>query len=123
MKKVTAFVGSPRKKHTHDAVRQFLGVLESLGGVESEIVALGDCRLESCRGCCTCFTKGEESCPVKDDRDALIARIMVSDGVVYTHYRDKGWFESDYYHPVRLNLFKKATGSLFDYVASRSARE
>lgn len=41
----------------------------------------------------------------------------------YTYYRDKGWFESDYFYPVRLNVFKKAAGSLFDYNASRSAKK
>jgi NADPH-dependent FMN reductase len=40
----------------------------------------------------------------------------------YTYYRDKGWFESDYYYPTRLNMFKKAAGRLFDYTMSRSAK-
>jgi hypothetical protein len=31
MKKVTAFVGSARKKHTHDAVVQLLSNLQSMG--------------------------------------------------------------------------------------------
>jgi multimeric flavodoxin WrbA len=83
VKKVTAFVGSARKKHTHDAVSQFLGNLQSLGDVEYEIVALRDYRLETCRGCLSCFKKGEEFCPLKDDRDALIEKIMASDGVVF----------------------------------------
>ena len=83
MKKVTAFVGSARKKHTHDAVSQFLGNLQSLGDVEYEIVALRNYRLETCRGCCLCFEKGEEFCPLKDDRDALIEKVMASDGVVF----------------------------------------
>jgi hypothetical protein len=50
VKKVTAFVGSARKKHTHDAVSQFLNNLQSLGDVESEIVVLSDYRVETCRG-------------------------------------------------------------------------
>jgi multimeric flavodoxin WrbA len=83
MKKVTAFVGTARKKHTHDAVRQFLDNLESHGGVESEIVALSDFRLGICQGCKVCFEKGEECCPLKDDRDVLIDKIMKSDGVVF----------------------------------------
>jgi hypothetical protein len=40
----------------------------------------------------------------------------------YTYYRHKGWFESDYFYPVRLNVFKKAVGSLFDYTTSRRAK-
>jgi len=83
MKKVTAFVGSVRKKHTYNAVRQFLDNLGSLGDVESEIVRLGDYRIGVCRGCKVCFMKGEEFCSLKDDRDALIEKIMASDGVVF----------------------------------------
>ncbi len=254
VKKVTAFVGSARKQHTHYAVRQFLSVLESLGDVKYEIVALSDYQVETCRGCKTCFTKGESFCSLKDDRDLLIEKMMTSDGVIfaspnysfqvsaimktfldrlgfvfhrpcffgkvftsivvqgiyggpkivkyldfvgnslgfnvvrgscvtalepmtqkeqrkidgileaqsrrfhdrlsqapypapsllklmvfrmsrtsirlmldetyrdYTHYRDKSWFESDYYYPVCLNVFKKAVGSLFDYIMSRKAK-
>ena len=251
MKRVTAFVGSARKKHTYNAVRQFLDNLQSLGDVEYEIVALSDYRLGTCRGCKLCFEKGEEFCPLKDDRDVLIEKIMASDGVVfaspnysfqvsaimkifldrlgfvfhrprffgktftsivaqgiyggdkivkyldfvgnglgfntvkgscitalepmtekekqkidralaeqsrrfherlmkpaypvptlfklmvfrmgrtsmglmlddssrdYRYYKDKGWFESDYYYPTRLGALKKAAGSLFDSIATR----
>ena len=83
MKRVTAFVGSARKKHTYDAVRQFLDHLQSLGDVECEIVGLSDYRLGTCMGCKVCFARGEESCPLKDDRDALIEKMMASDGVVF----------------------------------------
>jgi len=34
MKKVTAFVGTARKKHTYYAAHQFLSSLQSLGDVE-----------------------------------------------------------------------------------------
>lgn len=83
MKRVTAFVGSARKKHTYNAVRQFLDNLQSLGDVECEIVVLSDHRLGICRGCKLCFEKGEEFCPLKDDRDVLIEKMMTSDGVVF----------------------------------------
>lgn len=255
MKKVTAFVGTARKKHTYYAVRRFLDDLKSLGDVEYEVVALTDYKLEMCRGCKNCFRKGEEFCPLKDDRDVLIGKMMTSDGVVFatpnysyqvsglmklfldrlgfvfhrprffgktftslvaqgiyggskivkyldfvgmglgfnvvkgscttaldpmseqerrkidaiaaahsrrfhagllqepypvpsffklgafraartsmrvmldetsrdvTYYRDKGWFESDYFYPVRMSMFKKAAGSLVDYITSRSVKK
>jgi multimeric flavodoxin WrbA len=254
MKKITAFVGTARKQHTYYAVQQFLNSLTSLGDVEYEIVALTDYKLEMCRGCKNCFRKGEEFCPLKDDRDVLIEKMMESDGVVfaspsysyqvsaimkifldrlgfvfhrprffgktftsivaqgiyggskivkyldfigmglgfnvvkgscttaldpmsekarqkidaisaahsrrfhagllqpsypvpsllklgafravrtsmrlmldetsrdYTHYRDKGWFESDYYYPTHLNGLKRAVGSLIDYTTARSVK-
>ncbi len=83
MKMVTAFVGTARKQHTYYAVQQFLSALRSLGDVEYEIVALTDYKLETCRGCKNCFRKGEEFCPLKDDRDVLIEKMMTSDGVVF----------------------------------------
>ncbi len=63
MKKVIAIVGTARKRSTYNAVLQFLKNLQSLGGVEYEIVVLNAYRLEMCRGCKQCFNKGEEHCP------------------------------------------------------------
>jgi len=83
MKRVTAFVGSARKKHTHEAVQQFMRNLQSLGDIEYEIVALSDYRIETCRGCKACTDKGEELCPLKDDRDLLIEKMAASDGVLF----------------------------------------
>lgn len=252
--KVTAFVGSARKKHTFNAAKQFLNNLQSLGDIEYEIVRLCDYNLKICGGCKSCTDKGEELCPLKDDRDILIEKMMNSDGVIfaspnylfqasglmkifldrlcflshrpcffgktftsivtqgmmggkaivkyfnfigdrmgfnvvkgsvlttlepmtekgqakideiidsqskrfysklikkeyptpmffklmifrmsrtsiklmldesykdYTYYKEKGWFESDYYFPVKLNPFKKLIGRLFDRIAARGTK-
>jgi multimeric flavodoxin WrbA len=82
IKHITAFVGSARRKHTYHAVRQFLDHLQAQGDVEAEIVFLCDYPLEPCRGCKLCFEKGEAACPLDDDRDVLIEKMMASDGVV-----------------------------------------
>jgi multimeric flavodoxin WrbA len=81
--KVIAFVGSARKKHTYNAVKQLMNNLQSLGDIEFEIVQLSDYRLEVCKGCKTCINKGEEFCPLKDDRDILIEKMINSDGIVF----------------------------------------
>ena len=65
MKKVTAFVGSARKKNTYKAVVQFLNNLQALGDVESEIVTLSDYKLGICRGCQLCFEEGRGILPVE----------------------------------------------------------
>jgi len=84
MKTITAFVGSARKNgFTCTATRLFLDNLESLGNVRSEIVFLSDCHLGLCRGCKACFVRGEERCPLNDDRDMLVEKMKVSDGVVF----------------------------------------
>lgn len=36
----------------------------------------------------------------------------------YTYYREKGWFTSDFYYPVKTGLFKKAAGRFFDFLFS-----
>lgn len=83
MKKVTAFVGSAHKKNTHAATVQYLKNLQALGDVEYEIVTLSDYNLGICRGCRLCTLKGEEFCPLKDDRDMLLEKIEASDGVIF----------------------------------------
>jgi len=83
MKKVTAIVGTASRKHTLLAARQFLDSLRSLGDVETEIVTLSDYKIGTCRTCKLCLSHGEEACPLKDDRDVLIAKMMSSDGVVF----------------------------------------
>jgi multimeric flavodoxin WrbA len=80
--KVTAFIGSARKKHTYNASEQFLQKLQSLGDIEYEIVMLSDYNLQTCKGCILCFKNGEEFCPLKDDRDKLITKIVDSDGII-----------------------------------------
>jgi len=83
VKKITAFVGSARKGHTYNAVVQFLNQLQSMGDIETEIVRLSDYHIGICKGCQVCFSKGESYCLLKDDRDALIEKMMASDGVVF----------------------------------------
>jgi len=81
--KITAFVGSARKKHTYNATKQFMLNLQSLGDIEYEIVALNDYHIEICKGCKLCIDRGEELCPLKDDRDKLIEKIDGSDGIIF----------------------------------------
>jgi multimeric flavodoxin WrbA len=83
VKKVVAFVGSARKKHTYEAVQEFFGELEELGGVECETVMLAEQDLLICRGCKLCLDRGEELCPLGDDRDPLIEKMAEADGVVF----------------------------------------
>ena len=81
--KVIAFVGSARKKHTYNSTEQLLHNLQSLGDIEYEIITLSDYHLEVCKGCKLCFIKGEELCPLKDDRDKLIEKMYNSDGIIF----------------------------------------
>ena len=40
----------------------------------------------------------------------------------YTYCMENGWFESDYYYPVKLNPFKKLTGKLFDMIGTKMVK-
>ena len=81
--KVIAFIGSARKKHTYTATENFLKNLQTYGDVEYELVPLNEYNLKICKGCKLCCDKGEELCPLKDDRDLLLKKIEESDGVIF----------------------------------------
>lgn len=57
--------------------------MTQLGDVEFEYVFLKDLHLEPCRGCGVCLDKGEDRCPLKDDRAMLEGKIEAADGVVF----------------------------------------
>ncbi|HBE80613.1 MAG TPA: NADPH-dependent FMN reductase [Firmicutes bacterium] len=83
MKKVTVFIGSPQKRATYQAVQEFEKNLKSYTEIDFEYVFLSDYHLGTCKGCMVCFTKGEEFCPLKDDRDLLLEKMIHSDGVIF----------------------------------------
>ena len=83
MKKITIFIGSRQKRATLRAAQEFEEKLKVYGAIEVEYVFLKDYRLDYCTGCNLCFTKGEDHCPLKDDRDLLLEKIYGSDGVIF----------------------------------------
>lgn len=82
MATVTVIVGSGRRRHTDRAARRFIEELERLGDVTGEVLSLADLDIGMCRGCCNCFIRGEEHCPLKDERDRIFEKLEASDGVV-----------------------------------------
>ncbi len=82
MKKVTAFISTQTKKATYQAVQEFEKNLKQYGEIDFEYVFLSDYNLEFCRGCKLCFDKGEEYCPLKDDRDVLLEKMGHSDSII-----------------------------------------
>ena len=85
MKRITAFIASGQKRATFEAMTEFENELKKYGDFEFkfEYVFLKDYRLENCKGCNLCFNKGEEFCPLKDDRDLLIRKMEESDGIIF----------------------------------------
>lgn len=83
MKKVTIFIGTPRKQATYQAVQEFIKNLKSHAEFDFEYIFLSDYNIGNCKGCKLCFNKGEEYCSLKDDRDLLLEKMDNSDGVIF----------------------------------------
>ncbi len=81
--KITAIIGSARKKHSYKAAATFLDKMKTFGDIDYELVALSDYNLEICRGCKLCLDRGEEHCPMKDERDLLLEKLEQSDGIIF----------------------------------------
>ena len=81
--KIVAIMGSPHKGNSLDATHRIEELLTGFGDVEFAYVHLKDLRLEPCRGCFGCFMKGEERCPVKDDKAEIARQIEGADGVIF----------------------------------------
>ena len=141
MKRLIAFVGSARKYGvTYRATRQFLDNLQSLGDIQSDLLFLSDHNVGAYRGCKACMIRGEESCPLHDDREAPFRTPTIFQLVGFrmartsirpeqpparpdpTYYRDRGWFDSDYDYPMKLGPPKRAAGAAFDRIAARSSK-
>jgi len=41
----------------------------------------------------------------------------------YRHYKEKGWFKSDYYYDTAMGSVKKIMGRFFDYLGRRMAKQ
>ncbi len=81
--KILAIMGSPRKKgNTYKVVQEIEERMKEMGDLEFEYLFLKDANLEPCRGCHTCLLKGEDLCPIDDDRPKIEEQILNSDGVI-----------------------------------------
>lgn len=81
-KKVIAIIGTQSRKATYKAAQEFEKNLKLHGEIDFEYVFLHEYDVGFCRGCKQCFLKGEEFCPLKDDRDVILEKIEHADGVV-----------------------------------------
>ncbi|MFN2108119.1 MAG: flavodoxin family protein [Anaerolineae bacterium] len=85
---ILALVGSYRKKGNTARIVQMVGTqLETLAGRDGEsltfeVLYLGDMDIRSCRGCRTCFDRGEDKCPLKDDIPAIKAKMDAADAFI-----------------------------------------
>lgn len=83
-KKVLAIIGSPKKKgQTIEQLNIFEQCLEDHEGISVENLYLSDYDFKDCIGCNLCFDKGENHCPLKDDRDLVLSKLLAADAVIW----------------------------------------
>ncbi len=81
--KILAIMGSPKGKGSgYEIVKKIEDRMKSMGDVEFSYLFLKDANLKPCTGCYTCLAKGEDKCPLKDDRAAIEQRLLAADGVI-----------------------------------------
>ena len=78
--KIVAICGSPHRGNTYD----ILSMLEqSHPEIDFKILMLSELDLKDCVGCYSCINNGEESCPLRDDRDLIIEEMKNADGTIF----------------------------------------
>ena len=80
---VLIIIGSPRKGHSYRLTQQIERRLTQNADVRFEYVFLSQVNLQPCRGCYVCQSRGEQYCPLKDERGNLVERMQQADGVIF----------------------------------------
>ncbi len=78
--KILAICGSPHQGNTYDVLHM---LEQSNPGVDFKILMLSELDLMDCFGCYSCINNGEETCPLKDDRDKIIEAMKEADGTIF----------------------------------------
>jgi multimeric flavodoxin WrbA len=85
---ILALMSSYRKNGNTSRIVQMVATrLEAMATQQDraltfEMLYLGELDIRPCRGCRTCFDRGEERCPLQDDVPAIKAKMDAADGVI-----------------------------------------
>jgi multimeric flavodoxin WrbA len=115
--KIIAICGSPRKGNTYSVLNV---IKDSFPDIDYKIFMLKNMNFEMCKGCYSCVMRGEEKCPIKDDRDMILKEMAEPDGVIfsspaYSHMVSalmKNFFDRFGYLAHRPQFFNKYSMSL-----------
>ena len=114
--KILAIMGSPKGKGSgYRIVRMVEERMKQKGAVDFEYLFLKDANLGLCRGCFACVTRGEEKCPLKDDRNEIGQKLLAADGVILNSpayvenvsWLMKGFIDRFAYTNHRLQFFRQ----------------
>ena len=81
--KILAIMGSAHRGNTLEITQRIEAKLGQLGEVDFEYLHLKDMNLKPCTGCYRCFVRGEDSCPLRDDRAIISQKMEEADGVIF----------------------------------------
>lgn len=84
--KILAILGSPKGKagNGYRAIQNIEAEMGKLGPIEITYLPLSKADLKPCLGCFTCLSRGENLCPLKDDREKIEALIEAHDGIIFS---------------------------------------
>jgi len=118
--KVIAINGSPNKKgNTYHALSLICEQLD-IEGVQSEIITIGQKRLQGCTACNACIKNKDEKCIIDDDVNTIIQQMKKADGILLgspVHYADisatmKAFVDRVFYvSGANKNLFRHKVGA------------
>ena len=115
--KILAICGSPRKGNTFSVLNS---IKDNYPDIDFKIIQLAKMNFEFCKGCYSCVKRGEDKCPIKDDRDLIIKDMQETDGLilaspVYSNMVSttmKNFFDRFGYYAHRPHFFDKYAMSL-----------
>ena len=110
--RILAICGSPRKGNTYSTLRY---MQDNFPELDIKILKLSEMNFNFCKGCYTCVKKGEDKCPIRDDRDMIVREMEQADGIilaspVYSHMVSttmKNFFDRFGYLAHRPQFFEK----------------
>ena len=84
MKNILAIIGSPRNQgNTYYAVKKICEEILCYSNVNIDFLFLNEINLKPCKGCLLCLTKGEDKCPIEDDKYKIDEMIKNADLVIF----------------------------------------
>ncbi len=78
--KIAAICGSPQRGNTYGILKM---LKESNTEIDFNIIMLSELNLTDCLACYSCIDKGEENCPLKDDRDIILEAMNEADATIF----------------------------------------
>lgn len=83
--KIIAVIGSPKGKGSgYKIVKMIEDKMQEIvtSNLDFEYLFLKDANLKLCIGCYNCMSKGEDKCPLKDDRFLIEQKLLAADGFI-----------------------------------------